>query len=467
MKVTPRSRQVLRLHNVVFVLLFLAFLGLLGWLSTRYVYESDWTVGGRNTLSEASTTLLKGLQGEVVITAYAREASPLVRKRITEMVGRYQRRKPDIKLVFVNPDQEPEKTRELGITTDGELVIEYQGRSERLEEITESGLTNALQRVARGGERRLFFLTGHGERDPGGDAGYDYLGFAQQLRTKGITVDKLNLAQTPQVPPGATALAIVSPKTDLLPGEVKLITDYVEHGGNVLWLMDPGSMHGLEPLAKELGLDFERGVVLDPNVSRVGLLLFGTNDPRAVLVASYPPHDITRDFDLNTLFPIAGALKVTETGGWHATEILHTLSNTWLATGEISGAVRYQPGKDMPGPLTLGVALNRDRPGAQQDKGDKKPAGSTPAQRIVAVTDADFLSNAFLGVGGNLQLGLNVVNWLSSDDRLIEIPVRTAPDLSLQFSRFAMATIGFGFLLVVPAALVGSGLTIWLRRRRR
>jgi len=474
MEVTPRSRQILRLHNVLFVLLFVASLGLLGWLSTLYVYEADWTVSGRNTLSEASAALLRELGGEVTITAYAREASPLIRKRIGELIARYQRRKPDIKLVFVNPDLEPQKARELGITTDGELVIEYQGRTERLSEISESGLTNALQRVARGGERRLVFLSGHGERDPMGNAGYDYAGLAEQLRTKGIKVDKLNLAQTPTIPVDTTALAIVSPQVDLLPGEVNLIGDYVEKGGNLLWLMDPGPMHGLDPVAKRLGLTFENGVVLDPNVSQVGLLLFGTNDPRVVLVPSYPPHDITRGFDLNTLFPIAGAVKVASPDGWRATEFLKTLSNTWLATGELSGAVRFRQGKDVPGPLAVGVALERDRPGAagHQDNASgarqpEKAAISPRPQRAVVVADGDFLSNAFLGMGGNLQLGFNVVNWLSSDDRLIDIPARTVPDLSLQLSRITMGVIGFGFLLGLPLLLFGSGLAIWLGRRRR
>jgi hypothetical protein len=462
MKVTPHSRQVLRLHNALFVLLFAACLGLVGWLSTRYVYEADWTSSGRNTLSDASVALLKEMNGEVSITAYAREASPLVRRRISETVARYQRRKPDIRLSFVNPDVEPQKARELGITSDGELLIEYRGRTERLEEISESGLTNALQRVARGGERRLVFLTGHGERDPMGEAGYDYSSLAQQLKAKGIEVDKLNLGQTPSVPPDTTVLAIVSPQVDVLPGEVGLIGDYVERGGNLLWLMDPGPMHGLEPLAKRLGVEFESGVVLDPNVSQVGLLLFGTNDPRVVLVAGYPPHEVTRGFELNTLFPIAGALTFAETGGWHGADILKTLSNTWLATGELSGAVKYREGKDTPGPLTLGVALSRDRPGAPHDG-----AEAAPTQRAVVVADSDFLSTAFLGMGGNLQLGLNLLNWLSSDDRLIEVPARTAPDLSLQFSRLDMGVIGFGFVLGLPLALLASGLVIWFRRRRR
>ena len=158
MIVTAQSRRFARLQYYLFIVLFLCVIGLLAWLSTRYVYQADWTASGRNTLSEASVELLEELSGPIVITAYARETS-LMRQRIADVIGRYQRYKPDLTLNFVNPDKEPERVRELGITLDGELVIHYQGRSENVQDIYEAGITNALQRVARGGERRLVFLT--------------------------------------------------------------------------------------------------------------------------------------------------------------------------------------------------------------------------------------------------------------------------------------------------------------------
>jgi ABC-type uncharacterized transport system involved in gliding motility auxiliary subunit len=472
MQVTTRSRRLLRWQNLAFVVLLLLITGALAWLSTRYVYQADWTASGRNTLSPASIELLGKLSGAVAITSYARE-TPLLRKHISELVGRYQRYKHDLTLKFVNPDVEPQKVRELNITTDGELVIEYGGRTEQLSDMTENGLTNMLQQLARGGERRLAFLTGHGERSSTGGQNFDVSGWARQLETKGIKVSEINLATTPEIPADVTVLVIAAPQVDLLPGEAGHIRDYLKRGGNLLWLADPDpdqkpGAHGLEPLAQDLGVQFERGIVVDPNVSQVGQMLFGTSDPRVALVASYPPHDITRNFELNTLFPLAGGLRAEAAGGWQATPILQTLSNTWLETGKVSGQISYDEGTDQPGPVDIGLALSRPRPA---------PAGQAPAaadqkagaalQRVVVVADGDFVSNSFLGLGGNLQLALNIVNWLSSDDALIDIPARTAPDLSLQLSRTEIMIIGGGFLLLVPVLLLGSGLFIWFRRRRR
>lgn len=454
----------MRLHDIVFVVLVLVLAGLLGWLSTRYVFDADWTAAGRNTLSPASLALLEEMPGEVKVTAFVREAVPLLRKRITYLVERYQRHKPDLVLVFVDPDRDPQRARELDIAADGEMMIEYQGRSEHLRspDPGESGLTNALQRVARSGERRLLFVAGHGERDPFGAAGHDLSGWARYLDARGIRSERINLLDTNSPAVENTVLVIASPEVSFLPAELGRVVDFVDRGGNLLWLSDPGAPEGLEPLAERLGLSFEAGVVVDPTVSQVGMMLFGTDDPRVTLVARYPAHAITRDFALNTLFPVAGAITTEKDAGeWRTTALLRTLSNTWLERSEVSGTISLDE-DDLPGPLTLGVALERGE--AAPDTGGEE-AGRE--QRIVAVADGDFLSNAFLGGGGNLQLGLNIADWLGGDERFIDIPPRTAPDTSLELSRFSTGVIGLGFPLVLPLLLAGTGVVVWLRRRRR
>ncbi len=358
---------------------------------------------------------------------------------------------------------EPQKVRELNITTDGELLIQYEGRSEQLRDVTENGLTNALQRLARGGARRLAILTGHGERSSLSSQSFDISAWARQLETKGLTAAEINLASDTGIPADVTALVIASPQVDLLPGEAAPILDFIRRGGNLLWLTDPDhGVHGLEPLARELGVRFDDGVVVDPNVSQVGQMLFGTDDPRVALVASYPAHEITRNFELNTLFPLAGGVRAEGDGAWRAEPLLQTLSNTWLESGAVTGKITYDEGADQSGPVTIGLALSRPLPSGQEDAPE-----DGRLQRVVVMADGDFLSNGFLGLGGNQQLALNIANWLSSDDVLLDIPARTAPDLSLQLSRTGTAVIGFGSLLLLPAILFGSGLFIWLRRRRR
>ena len=172
MRLDPSLRRRLWLQNQGFTLLFVLVIGLLAWLSTRYPLQADWTANGRNTLSAASQTLLAQLDEPVRITAYVRE-HPALRDAIARLIGRYQRYMPDLTLHFANPDLLPDRARELGITQDGELYVEYCGRGEKLQQLNEQALTQVLQRLNRPGEQVVVFLDGHGERKPFGIANHD------------------------------------------------------------------------------------------------------------------------------------------------------------------------------------------------------------------------------------------------------------------------------------------------------
>ena len=84
---------------------------------------------------------------------------------------------------------------------------------------------------------------------------------------------------------------------------------------------------------------------------------------------------------------------------------------------------------------------------------------------MVVIGDGDFLSNAYLGGGSNLDLALNVFNWLADDEVLIDIPTKIAPDLAFELSPVAALLIRFGVMFGLPALLLGAGFFIWHRRR--
>ena len=139
-----------------------------------------------------------------------------------------------------------------------------------------------------------------------------------------------------------------------------------------------------------------------------------------------------------------------------------TGERSWAETGPLAGEIRYTENEDIAGPLILGASISRDA--LNRTGHDDK---TRTQQRIVVLGDGDFLSNAYLGNGGNLNLGMNIMNWLSHDDALIAIPVKTAPDLNLTLSPMQSGIIAVIFLFGIPLLLAGSGLLIWVRRRRQ
>lgn len=454
MRIEPRSRRRLRLQGTIFLALFLGAVALLAWLSTRYAWQADWTAAGRSSLSEASIGVLERFEGPVEITAFAREGSALSsRDTIDELVGRYRRQYPDLHLRFVNPDTAPGLTRRLGIEDEGELVIEYQSRSERIGEHTEQALTNALQRLLRGGERRLGFIAGHGERAPGGQANHDLGRWVHGLKDKGIRAEPLHLGRLGTVPEDIDVVVIASPRFELPAAEVELLRSWVDGGGNLLWLLEPDGLQGLEPLADDLGIRRKPGVVIDPTTRQLGL-----DDPTFALITGYTAHPVTRGMRLMTILPQACALESDGGADWEDTRLLETAPQSWAETGPLQGSISRDAEDEAGGPLTLGFALNRTPP-----SGDRA-AGS---QRVALVCDGDFLSNTYLGNQGNRELGDRLVNWLTRDDAFITIAPRPAPDAAVSLSQQTWAWLGLFFLLLLPAGLVGSGTLIWWRRRRR
>src|SRR3989304_4198400 len=110
---SPRKKWELRTINASFVVLFLVTVGLLQSLSREFPLQFDLTAARRHTLSEASQAALKGLTEPLQITAYASQRGQ-TRRVIGEFVGRYQKYRADIRLVYVDPDAAPEQARAAG-----------------------------------------------------------------------------------------------------------------------------------------------------------------------------------------------------------------------------------------------------------------------------------------------------------------------------------------------------------------
>ena len=451
MRVDHKVRLRIALQSSVFVILVVVLVGLLAVAAREFRAQWDVTSSGRNTLSTASIDLLRKIAGPVHVTAYATPQDARygnLRKLIRDFIARYQRSKPDIRLDFIDPRDQPKAARAAGVQANGELVIEYSGRHERLSNLSEVAFTNALVRLARTTQRVVMSLDGHGERSLINGANHDLGNFGKQLAAKGIEVSSLNLAIAPDVPDNVALLVIASPQTQILSSEVEKIERYLDRGGNLLWLIDQEPLYGLEPIAEQLGLVLTPGIVIDPDSIEHG------GRPVMAIAASgnYSSHPIVRAFRLNTLFPFARALTTNPIGDWRVSRLIEVAPRGWIETDSLDRRIVFDQGRDIPGPATIALAFERSR--------------NERTQRVVAVGSGNFLSNTYLGNGGNLDLGINMVNWLMGDDILIAVQPRRVPDSSLTLSKTALLGIVGAYLIALPLLLLIFGALIWWRRRR-
>ncbi|MDD4964883.1 MAG: GldG family protein [Gallionella sp.] len=436
------------LRKLLFVVLLLSIVSGLGYLAYRYPVQRDVTFVGMNSLEPASVDVLNTLTGAVSVTVYATEQDAQhgdLRKIIRDFFSLYQRYKSDIKLTFIDPEKESDKARAAHIQLNGEMIIEYAGRSEHLTKLNEPLLTNTLMRLARSSNQTVMYLDGHGERKLDGAANFD-LGnpFGAKLKQNGFKISSLNLAIAPDIPQNISVLVITHPQLDLMAGEVDKLVRYVENGGNLLWLVDADNLHGLERLAEKLELILPSGIVIDPAAQEMRAPVTWA------LGAGYMPHAITQNFDLITAFPSARPLLWNEHAGWKT--LVEVAPRGWVSQTALLGKFDFDKRNDTKGPVAIAAAL-------QRTVNDRD-------QRIVVVGSGEFLANSFAGNGGNVTLGLNMLNWLSNDERLITLNPRPSKDVKLALSEKQLVGISLTFLIGLPLLLAGWGGYLWWKRRR-
>ena len=127
-----------------------------------------------------------------------------------------------------------------------------------------------------------------------------------------------------------------------------------------------------------------------------------------------------------------------------------TKQQSWAETDRTLN-VKFDAGLDIPGPVPIAYVI-------WEEKQDKDESDT----RIIAFTDADFLSNAYLNQYSNAAMGINVLNWLSELDYTVYLEQKKAKverlDLTSKQKRMIAA-----LLFLMPLLIALAGLFVWMR----
>ena len=460
MNINRKLRFQLLVQNSFFVVLFLMLVILLGYFASQYRVAKDITQANRNILTQGSVNVLKQMKEPINITVFATKddasAGDNFRKGMIDFVARYQRDKKNVHLKFINPSEEPKLAQDAGVKNDGEIIVEYQKRTEHLTPpVAEQEMTNVLVRLSRTNQQPLMYLDGHGERNLIGIKNHDIGEFGKQLEKKGFKFANPDLTIAPAVPSNGAMLVIAGPQVDVSDVEAKKIKAYLEAGGNLLWLLDDDNLRGLKNVAEYIGLQVSPGIALDMASAQYGA------DARVSFASLYGEHAITNNFMLRTLFPEAHQVTAqgTEENGWKVSNLVEVAPNGWLASTKLAKDAKptFNEKTDKRGPINIGVALER----TYGKKG----------QRIVVMGNGNFLSNTFITNGGNLDFGINIINWLAGDDKLITIQPMPLKDINMTIpdtdsGRIIAWTVFHAFQYFIPLALMIAGFYLWWKRRK-
>ena len=473
------------------VLIALGILVAANFVMARQNKRWDLTAARQYSLAPQTIRLLESLDSPIRMMVFAQDIDfPRYRDRLEE----YEYTSEQVELEYVDIDKNPGVARQYEVQAYGTVVLEYEGRVERVGSDDEQDVTNALIKVIEGEEQHVYFVQGHGERSPDDSERTGYSGFRDALRRDNLSVDTVVIAQTGTIPADASVMVVAGPTTDYLPGEIAILRDYLETGGKALFLIDPADnaeaveqdQRNLIALLAEWGIDIGSNVVVD--VSGVGQLL-GTG-PTVPLASQYPPHPITDNFELLTAFPLARSVTPV-TGGVDdrlAESFAETSPQSWAETSldELSGGEVSAGDDDPPGPISIAAAVavevepdNAQAASVTDSEADTESnpgteAGGTDEEvdepavieaRVAVVGDSDFASNAALGTQGNRDLALNIINWLAQQENLIAIRPREPEDRRITITAIQQRNVFWLSFLIVPGAVIGSGVYTWWRRR--
>jgi ABC-type uncharacterized transport system involved in gliding motility auxiliary subunit len=443
-------------YVTVYIIVILAVLALANYLANRYNKSFDATANKRYSLSDQTKKVVGDLKQDVTIR-YFDDADKM--QGAKDLLDRYAILSSKLHIEYVDLLKNPTAARAASVNRKGEAIIEAGARREDAKTFDEEGVTGAVIRALKSGERTVCVVSGHGEHRLDDSDTEGFSGFQTLVSRDNYKVQSIDLQQKAEVPANCTVIVVAGPTGDYIQPETDAIKKYVEGGGRALFMLDPPLKLGRKPISDNAVLDTlleSWGITPDSNLlldeSAASQFLGG--GPTAPVVLEYDSHPIVNDLNkISTAFPLSRSLETKNTDKTTVSKLFSTSADSFATNNLASAEIRIDPNKDKRGPFTLASAgtYNTGKTGGEG--------------RFVVVGNSAWASNQALRFGGNTNLLLNMINWLSSDEDLISIRPKAPEDrrMSVTPRQFYMVLMTSQFFL--PLIVVIGGVMVWLKRR--
>ncbi len=439
-------------YAAVYILVVFAVLSVGNYLANGHNKSVDVTANKQFTLSDQTKKVLGNLKSDINVYYFDTSASY---DRAREILELYSNLSPKLTVSYVDPTMKPDIARVEGARAMGDVIVDNGVKKETAKALTEEELTGAIIRVIKNGERMTCFVKGSGEHglDDTGRDGYSVVKAA--LERNNYKTQAISLLEKPEVPNECSIVVVGGPKRDYVPPAINALKTYVQNGGHIVVNLDAslklpppdesmGDTPNLNAMVADWGVTAKDNVVLDMSATAQ---MFGPTSP---VVGSYASHPIVRVMQDNiSVMPLTRSLEVKSP----AETLFSSSGDSYALTNPKIPIKEDDIEKGAKGPFILGAA-------ATIGTGDK-------AGRVVVVGSSEWMSNSMFGISqmANRNLGLNMMNWLTSDEDLISIRPKEPEDRRLNITTNGMRVIFFTSVIGLPLFVILSGVSVWWKRR--
>ena len=403
-----------------------------------------------------------------------------------DLAKQYTKVNKKIKVEAVTQDSRPDLVQKYGIETSSEGIIVECGDNYKVlassdlythdsttyesVNVAEEKLTAAIRSVSVEELPKVYFLSGYSSFTL--TSGMQYLNM--YLQNEVNQVETLDILSTGKVPDDCSTLVIASPEKDFDDVATNAITEYINKGGNILWLN--------AAIAKQLNL---------PNVNKI-LALYGVKpfeigiirETDSSKMVSNSPDLIMPEIQYadatNKLYDSEGVIFINATKiNVASDEELESLDTTKTALVKTSEKAYFRTNfENQSNSAQDGEETGEFLVGAQFDKivtkADEENNTKEVKSKLIIYGENYFISDyqltqstqtPMIAYRQNKDLVLNSIAYLA--DREEDITVRKSTGAVTYTATEQENKIILAIITFVPLLIIVIGIIVWANRRRK
>lgn len=465
---------------VVIVLAF--FAGITVLMQKLNLTPIDLTEDKLFTLTEESKEQVKNINKDINIyfVGYSDDNSTL------DLAKQYTKANDKIKVEAVTSENRPDLVQKYGIETDSEgIIIEsgsqykvlsssdlytYDSTTYESINVAEEKLTAAIKSVSVKELPKVYFLSGYSSFSL--TSGMQY--FNMYLENEVNEVKTLDILSEGKVPDDCNTLVIATPEKDFDDVATNAIIDYINKGGNVLWLNAAmAQSKELTNVNKILALygvkPFEVGIIRETDSSKM------VSDSPDLIMPEIQYSDVTNKLHDSEGVIFINATKINvasdeelEALNTTKTELIKTSENAYFRTNFENSSNAVQQGEEQTSFL-VGAQFNKRISEANEETGEKEITS-----KLIIYGENFFISDyqltkttqtPMVAYRKNKDLVLNSIAYLS--DREEDITVRKSTGSITYTATEQENRIILAIITIVPLLIIIVGIVVWIRRKRK